>query len=207
MSVDTAFAYFIACCLLAISPGPDNLYVMSQSIRQGVRIGFALILGLCSGLVLHTAVVAFGAVELIERHPVAYQVIRYFGAGYLIYLAYLLFMAPAITHDEETPQHDRLTPLSAYGRGVIMNLSNPKVIIFFLSLSQPFVNPAASLRPQYLLMGLLFILATALVFGAISVFASHLGQRLKRSATAQVVFNRLCALILAGLAIYLLFSS
>lgn len=205
MTLSSALSFFMAAALLALLPGPDNLYVMAQSMRQGWRIGFMLILGLCSGLVVHTGIVAVGASELIYRYHLVYQAINVFGACYLVYLAYLLFNAGVVT---QTPAGgDMLRSRQAYWRGVLMNLSNPKVILFFLSFTQPFIQVEnGQLGRQYAQLAILMIVATLLVFGAISVFADRLGPCLKQSARAQIIFNRISASVLFVLAGYLLIN-
>lgn len=203
MTFATALSFFFAASLMALLPGPDNLYVMAQSLRQGWRIGFMLILGLCSGLVVHTGIVAFGATELVARYHWFYLLINIFGGCYLLYLAYLLFNAGPITQTQQSS--DMLKPAQAYRRGVIMNLSNPKVIIFFLSFSQPFIDvQRGNVSLQYVQLAILMIIATMLVFGTISVFADNLGANLKKSARAQRIFNRVSACILCLLALSLL---
>lgn len=203
MTFASALSFFFAASLMALLPGPDNLYVMAQSLRQGWRIGFMLILGLCSGLVVHTGVVAFGATELLVRYHWFYLLINIFGACYLLYLAYLLFNAGPITQTQKST--DMLKPAQAYRRGVIMNLSNPKVIIFFLSFTQPFIKvEQGNITLQYVQLAVLMIVSTMLVFGTISVFADSLGANLKKSARAQLIFNRVSASILFILALSLL---
>lgn len=205
MTFATALSFFLTASLLALLPGPDNLYVMAQSLRQGWRIGFMLILGLCSGLVVHTGIVALGLTELIQRYESVFLLINVFGACYLLYLAYLLFNAGPVTSTQSG--NDMLTPRQAYVRGVIMNLSNPKVILFFLSFSQPFIQiERGNITLQYTQLAILMIAATMLVFGAISVFTGYLGPWLKRSARAQVRFNKISALILFALAAYLVIT-
>ncbi|MDO5666816.1 MAG: LysE family translocator [Alcaligenaceae bacterium] len=205
MSFASALSFFLAAALLALLPGPDNLYVMAQSLRQGWRIGFMLILGLCSGLLVHTGIVAVGATELIYRYHVIYLLINIFGACYLLYLSYLLFKAGAVTQTQKST--DMLKPRQAYLRGVLMNLSNPKVILFFLSFTQPFIQvDRGNISLQYVQLAILMIVATMLVFGSISVFADSLGPWLKKSARAQIVFNRVSASILFILAAYLLIN-
>lgn len=203
MSFASALSFFFAAALLALLPGPDNLYVMAQSLRQGWRIGFMLILGLCSGLVVHTGIVALGATELIYRYHFIYLLINIFGACYLFYLSYLLFGAGTVTQTQASK--DMLKPRQAYLRGVIMNLSNPKVILFFLSFTQPFIQvERGNITWQYVQLAILMIAATMLVFGAISVFADSLSPWLRKSAHAQKMFNRISAIILFILAAFVL---
>ena len=111
MTFASALSFFFAASLMALLPGPDNLYVMAQSLRQGWRIGFMLILGLCSGLVVHTGVVAFGATELLVRYHWFYLLINIFGACYLLYLAYLLFNAGPITQTQKSGDNPKQNQL------------------------------------------------------------------------------------------------
>ncbi len=196
------FMFFTTSVLLALSPGPDNLFVMTQAVRQGRKAGLLVTLGLCTGLLFHTAAVTFGLVELFKASAVAFNALKFAGAGYLLYLAWQAFRAGVDTGP--TTAADRLDSAALYRRGIIMNITNPKVSIFFLAFLPQFADPArGNLSAQILLLGGVFIIATIIVFGAISFMAGVFGERFRRSAFAQKVLNRTAAGIFAGLALKL----
>lgn len=92
---DTAFAFLAASVLLGLSPGPDNVFVLTQSALRGVRAGLFVTLGLCTGLIVHTMLVAFGVAALFQASDLAFNALKIAGAGYLLYLAWQAFRAPA----------------------------------------------------------------------------------------------------------------
>ena len=193
--------FFTTSVLLALSPGPDNLFVMTQAAQQGRKAGLFVTLGLCTGLLFHTTAVTFGLAALFKASAAAFTVLKCTGAGYLLYLAWGAFRAGTAT-GPMTAEH--LDSAVLYRRGIIMNITNPKVSIFFLAFLPQFADPAnGPLSLQLVMLGVVFILATIIVFGAISLLAGFFGEHFRKSARAQKVLNRAAAGIFAGLAIKL----
>ena len=194
--------FFTTSVLLALSPGPDNLFVMTQATQQGRKAGLLVTLGLCTGLLAHTAAVTFGLAALFKASATAFTFLKFTGAGYLLYLAVLSFRAGAKTGPLATADH--LSSAVLYRRGIIMNITNPKVSIFFLAFLPQFADPSKDhLSMQFLLLGGVFMIATMIVFGAISILAGVFGEQFRKSAFAQKVLNRAAAGIFAGLALKL----
>ncbi|MEE1653098.1 LysE family translocator [Brachymonas sp. G13] len=205
LPLETALSFFGIAVLLSLSPGPDNVFVMTLSALRGVRAGLWVVLGLCSGLIVHTLAVAFGVAALLAASSTAFTVLKLLGAAYLLYLAWGAWNAPAMTADSPVPPP--MTPLQAWMRGVLMNLSNPKVVLFFLAFLPQFADPKhGSVALQTVWLGLLFILAAWLTFSALAMLAGSAGQRLRESARAQRWLNRGASLVFAGMAIKLLLS-
>ena len=194
--------FFTTSVLLALSPGPDNLFVMTQAAQQGRKAGLMVTLGLCTGLLFHTAAVTFGLAALFKASATAFIVLKFTGAGYLLYLAVLSFRAE--TETGPTAAADHLSSAALYRRGIIMNITNPKVSIFFLAFLPQFADPTRGhLSAQFLLLGGIFMVATLIIFGAISLLAGVFGEQFRKSAFAQKVLNRAAAGIFAGLALKL----
>lgn len=208
-AVETLTAFFGVAVLLGLSPGPDNVFVLMQSAQNGWRAGMAVVAGLCAGLVVHTAAVALGLAAVFASSPLAFTVLKGCGAAYLAWLAWQAWRAPVAlaTHPSGQPPAAPLRSRALWrmaGRGAIMNLSNPKVLIFFLAFLPQFTDPARdSLTLQTMVLGCVFMLATLLVFGAIACFSGVFGALLQRSARAQQRLNRLTALVFVGLAVRL----
>lgn len=198
----TLFMFFTTSVLLALSPGPDNLFVMSQAAQHGRKAGLLVTLGLCTGLLFHTSAVAFGLAALFQTSATAFAMLKFTGAAYLLFLAWKSYHAGAITGTEVATDHQNLFAL--YCRGIIMNITNPKVSIFFLAFLPQFADlSSGSLTPQLLLLGGIFVIATIVVFGLISILAGAFGGHFRKSAFAQKVLNRAAAGIFAGLALKL----
>lgn len=208
LSPDVAIGFFGIAVLLALSPGPDNLFVITLSALRGVRAGLWVVLGLCSGLIVHTLAVAWGVAALFAASATAFTVLKLLGAAYLLYLAWGAWNALAsVVDDSGGPSVPDMTPMQAWLRGVIMNLTNPKVILFFLAFLPQFSNPArGSVAVQTFLLGLIFILAAGLTFSTLALLAGSIGRKLQRSASAQTWLNRSASVVFAGLALKLLVS-
>ena len=195
-----------ASLVLAVAPGPDNLFVLAQSAVYGVRAGLTVVLGLCTGLVVQTICAACGVAAVVAAMPALFWGIRIAGACYLIYLAWM-----AWTHavsDSEGPQGTALTGMALWRRGVIMNITNPKVQIFFLAFLPPFVKPGTEgldLIIQMLIQGVTFIGATLIVFSAVAWGAGALADR-TRSPRFQLWLNRTSAVIFLMLAVFTVLS-
>ncbi|MFZ6693790.1 LysE family translocator [Undibacterium sp. SXout20W] len=205
LSFQTALTFFGVSILLGLSPGPDNVFVLMQSATQGRKAGMLVVLGLCTGLVVHTIAIALGLAAVFAASAMAFLVLKLFGAAYLAYLAWGAWRAPvsADTSINASP----LRPRDLYLRGIIMNLTNPKVVFFFLAFLPQFVSAErGSVAFQFVELGCLFILATIVAFGSISYFAATVGQRLRGSAKAQRWMNRTAAIVFTGLALKLALS-
>ena len=197
--------FFMTSILLGLAPGPDNLFVMAQSAQHGRKAGLLVTIGLCTGLLVHTSAVAFGLAAIFQASAVAFTVLKFVGAAYLLYLAWQAFRSSA--SDEGAALVGGVNVRRLYVRGIIMNVTNPKVSIFFLAFLPQFTDPAQGpIAPQVLLLGGLFIVATILVFGSISVLAGTMGSRFRRSAVAQKALNWIAGSIFAGLAVKLVIS-
>lgn len=200
---NTQLLFLTTALLLALAPGPDNLFVMAQAAQHGARAGLLVTAGLCTGLLVHTAAVALGLAALFAASTFAFTALTCTGAAYLLYLAWQGWRASS---SGLLPATYPSSSAKLYRRGVLMNLANPKVSIFFLAFLPQFADPVRGpLAPQLLLLGALFILATIVVFGALSLIAGHFGDRLRRLPAAQRWINRVAALLFLALALRLVF--
>ena len=204
--LDTLITFASASVLLALAPGPDNIFVLTQSALRGRAAGLLVTLWLCTGVLVHTTAVAFGVAVIFQVSAVAFTMLKLFGAGYLLYLAWHAFRASSEVITAGHP--DSLTPARLYRRGIIMNVTNPKVSIFFLAFLPQFADPVrGSLTLQMLLLGVVFIASTILIFGGIALMAGSIGQWLNRSPKTQVVMNRIAGTVFVGLALKLATTS
>jgi threonine/homoserine/homoserine lactone efflux protein len=199
---NTLLTFITASTVLAFAPGPDNIFVLTQSIVSGKSAGIKITLGLCTGLIVHTSIVTFGVAAIFQTSLIAFNILKYIGAVYLLYLSWKAFKASS--SDITINKNNKLSSWRLYRRGIIMNVTNPKVSIFFMAFLPQFANPLrGSITIQLLLLGFMFIIVTFVVFGLISLLAGFIGQWLMKTKKAERILNIMAGSIFAGLAIKL----
>lgn len=192
--------------MLTLMPGPDILFVIAQSITHSRRDGIAVALGLCTGLVVHTTAAAWGVSALLYHSSVAFQALKWAGALYLFVLAFQALREAGETGVSMEPSLRRRTFAALYRRGILMNLLNPKVSLFFLALFPQFVSPEAGPASlQMLTLGAVFIAQALLVFTIVSMIAHRIGRNALNSVTTAKWINRTKAGIYALLGARLVF--
>jgi len=179
--LETLSAFIFATAILAISPGPDNIFVLTQSIVNGKKYGIATVFGLMTGCLVHTTFVAFGVSTLIEQQPLFFIGIKIFGASYLLYLAYQVYKSDVkITFSTEQVLQKKTIKL--FKKGFLMNVLNPKVTIFFLAFFPQFLfSKQLSHLVQFYILGLLFVLVSFFVFGMIALMGGQISAAISKS--------------------------
>lgn len=202
IDLETMLSFLTAAVVLAFAPGPDNIFVLTQSAQRGAKAGISVTFGLATGLIFHTALVVLGVAALLAVSPAALWGLKLAGAGYLLYLAWGAYHAmPAALNSEELS----LSGFAYFRRGIVMNTTNPKVSIFFLAFLPQFVNPdRADPSGQVMQLALLFALVTIVVFSLIAVASGWIGRKLFASIRGQMIMNRVTAIVFTGLAVRLL---
>ncbi|MFO1032556.1 MAG: LysE family translocator [Hyphomicrobiales bacterium] len=202
LPLDTILAFVTAATLLALTPGPDNLFVLTQSALHGRMTGIFVTIGLCLGLIVHTSAVAFGVAVIFQTSMLAFTALKVLGAAYLLYLAFKAFRATPETLAAASGVKKPAWQMVA--RGIVMNVTNPKVAIFFLAFLPQFTDPArGSIALQMLMLGGLFMASAFVTFSLIAILAGSLSRWLRASPMGQVWLNRVAGLVFAGLALKL----
>jgi threonine/homoserine/homoserine lactone efflux protein len=171
----------IATSVLAISPGPDNIYVLMQSIVNGKKYGLATVAGLISGCLVHTTLVAFGVSAVIKESDTLFFIIKLLGVFYLLFLAVKVYKSSSELSliSENIPKKSLL---QLFKQGFIMNVLNPKVSIFFLAFFPGFLfSDILSTTVQFYTLGLLFMLVSAIIFSTIAVLAGSISDAIKQN--------------------------
>jgi len=196
---ETIVTFIGAATLLAWVPGPDNLFVLTQSALHGSKVGIFVTLGLCTGLVVHSVAVSLGVAAIFQTSQLAFTALKVIGAGYLLYLAYRAFRAKP---EPLTGEGGKPKPLwRMYTRGIVMNVTNPKVAIFFLAFLPQFTSPTGgNLVLQMLMLGAIFIVCAFVSFAIISLLAGSLSRWLRHSNRGQILLNRAAGIVFVGLA-------
>lgn len=206
MGIDQLIIFAGASLVLAMTPGPDTILLVSRSLTQGKRAAYASLLGITGGLSIHAGLVATGLSGLLLYMPLLYDFVRYAGALYLFYLAWQSFFAPP-----RTESGGGLLPLSGFWpfwrQGFLTNLLNPKVALFYLALFPQFIQQDG--WPIFLQIGLLHLifLTIGCSWNSLVIFAAGwMGKHLAAHSLSRRFGNWLLGTVFAALAMRLVFA-
>ena len=202
MSMEPWLAFFAACWVISRSPGAGAIGSMSSGLQYGFWRGYWNALGLQIGLIVQIAIIAAGVGAILAASATAFQVIKWFGVGYLVYLAYKQWRALPMDMSEESGVRPIGKPLSLVFRGFLVNVSNPKALVFMLAVLPQFINPHEALLPQYLAITVTMISVDLLVMAGYTGLASRV-LRLLRTPKQQKRLNRTFAGLFLGAATFL----
>lgn len=167
------WGFISAAVLLTLLPGPDILFVITQAITRGKKAGVVFAAGLCTGLIAHVAAVSLGISVLLMSSPLAFTILKFTGAAYLLYLGIKAFLTRRQSHFDLSVSGAVSGKL--YRKGILMNVLNPKVILFFLAFFPQFVDKSVENPiPQILVLGLIFMLQAFLIFSVVAILADRL---------------------------------
>lgn len=192
MTLETIISFFLTSLALTISPGPDIMYVLSTSLAKGKQFGIATAIGLSSGLLFHTTLLAFGISTLIVAIPWLFIAIKVFGTLYLLRIIYLLYKAPieSIKVNVDHAPISRSNVFQQVQQGLIMNILNPKIMLFFLSLFPSFLHPElGNIKMQVYTLGSIFMLQALIVFCLIAVLSGYVSKFLIKNKYVQGYMN------------------
>jgi homoserine/homoserine lactone efflux protein len=200
MAIETWMGFFLACWIISLSPGAGAIASMSSGLRHGFRRGYWNVIGLQLGLALQIAVVAAGVGALLTTSALAFSVIKWFGVGYLVYLAWRQWRSAPSEMTATTSQASG-RPSALLVRGFLVNASNPKAIVFMLAVLPQFVDPHLALLPQYLLMGTTMITIDLLVMAGYTGLAITLLRYLRTPRQQRLVNRTFASLFIAAAAL------
>lgn len=204
MNLEILISFVLATLALSLSPGPDNIFVLTQSIVNGKKYGFATVLGLMTGCIIHTTLVAFGVSAIIKENESLFFIIKLFGAAYLVYLAFQVYISKAeimISTDHVVKK----STMQLFKTGFLMNVLNPKVTIFFLAFFPRFLfSDELSTVIQFYILGGLFIVTSFVIFSSIAFLGGTLSEYLKRHEKIGLYLKWMQIIVFIAIAIFIL---
>ncbi|MDR2081759.1 MAG: LysE family translocator [Campylobacteraceae bacterium] len=205
---ETFWSFLAASIMLALAPGPDIIFVITQGITRGAKAAVTLAFGLSSGVIVHTALAALGVSVIFKTSETAFFILKTAGALYLFYLAYQAFIhRNELVRAEAEKNRKNLSAKKLFARGFFMNVLNPKVILFFLSLFPQFVKEENGfVALQMAQLGLIFMLSALAVFIFVGAFAGKASSALMQNPKFAKIANTVTACIFAAIAVKLIFS-
>jgi threonine/homoserine/homoserine lactone efflux protein len=199
--IETLFSFSLATAVLAISPGPDNIFVLTQSIVNGKKYGFATVFGLMTGCIIHTTLVAFGVSAIINNHENLFFLLKVFGASYLLFLAYKVSQSDAeIVFSTENIHKKSI--LQLFKTGFLMNFLNPKVTIFFLAFFPQFLfSRELSTVIQFYILGVIFIFISFIIFGSIAFLCGKISDYMLQNKQTGLILKWAQIFVFVGIAL------
>lgn len=200
--------FFTAALALNLSPGPDLMYVLSRTVAQGTRVGLASAAGVSTGALVHVAAASVGLSALLATSAAAFSVVKYVGAAYLVYLGVQALRSKGSALQTSSERKTAVVkPWQAFRQGVLVDVLNPKVAIFFMAFLPQFVRPGhGSASLQLLQLGVLVIVVAVAVDSTFVCVAARTTEYLRRRPRASVWLDRLLGSLFIGLGIRLAFS-
>ncbi len=200
--------FFSAAFALNVAPGPDLIYILTKTIANGKRVGVASALGVCTGALFHILAAAAGLSAILVSSAFAFTLVKYIGAGYLLYLAWQSFRSAGTSLNVDGQGQSAESPRAAFRQGVLVDILNPKVAIFFMAFLPQFVREGHGAVPLQLISLGLLVVAVAIVVEVIYVLcASRLTARVRKSPRLSVWLDRAVGTIFVALGLKLAVSS
>ena len=196
--------FLTAALSLNLTPGNDMMYALGQSLKGGARSGISASLGIAGGSLIHLGFVALGVAVILAQHPLLFDLIRYAGACYLIWIAYTTLTSPmsALAHDVT-----QRSTFAAFREGVLVNLFNPKIIVFMFAFLPPFIRPEnGSPLLQLFILGMIFNVGGTVINCVVALFAGKIGAALSTNLNFRRWFSRISAGLFVLLAARLVFE-
>ena len=201
--IESLISFSIATLFLALTPGPDNLYVIAQSLANGTKSGIATTIGLISGCIVHTSLLAFGVSAIIATSEIIFYGLKIIGACYLLFLAYKVFRSNS--HVDLKNNISKKTYLQLFKQGVIMNLVNPKILIFFLAFFPGFLwDEFQNTIYQFYVLGILFMTISFFVFSSLAILAGYISTALNENKNISILLKWIQVIVFIGITIFIL---
>lgn len=203
MSISEILSFVIASTILAFTPGPDIIFVIVTSLGQGFKTSFKFILGLTTGIILHTTLIVVGVSTLISHSLYGFIVLKSFAILYLLWLAFLTF----IHRNEHIHLKSQKTKSNYFIRGFIMNVSNPKILLFFLAFFPQFAFlDQEGYQFRLVLLGLIFMLVTLMAFSLVAWLSAKSSKKFIENQKFSLYINYLAILVFVSVAILLIIN-
>ena len=210
--IENYLGFVLAAILLNLTPGTDSMYIITRSISQGQSAGLYSVLGITTGSLIHTLLASLGLSVLLASSPTAFMLVKYLGAGYLCYLGFKMLtnkesslITSSLPKDKDMIGQNKVDGWQIYQQGVLTNVFNPKVALFFIAFFPQFIdaNYAYSML-SFLILGLTFATTGFIWCSCLALLAARFSTRLRENPSIEAVLNKISGLVFVGLGIKLL---
>ena len=210
--IENYLGFILTGILLNITPGSDTMYIITRSVSQGKKAGLYSVLGIVSGILVHTVLAALGLSIILANSPLAFTIVKYIGASYLCYLGFKMLInrsesviADNLPNTEKLTQAKTLNYKQIYRQGVLTNTFNPKVALFFIAFFPQFIDPSyAHSTLSFLILGLIFALTGLIWCLCLALLASRFSEKLRENPAIESMLNKFSGVVFIGSGIKLL---
>ncbi len=210
--IENYLGFILAAILLNLTPGTDSMYIITRSISQGQTAGFYSVLGITSGVLVHTLLAALGLSVLLANSPIAFMIVKYIGAAYLCYLGLKMLLsknsnsiANNLSKDQDVTSQKTVDGWQIYKQGVLTNTFNPKVALFFLAFFPQFIDASYAYGMlSFLMLGLTFATTGFIWCLCLAMLASKFSKKLRENPKIEFMMNKISGVVFMGLGIKLL---
>jgi len=210
--IENYLGFILAAILLNLTPGTDSMYIITRSVSQGQTAGFYSVLGITSGILVHTLLAALGLSVLLANSPTAFMIVKYIGASYLCYLGFKMLtskhsnsIANNLSKDQDEPRQKAIDGWQIYKQGVLTNVFNPKVALFFLAFFPQFIDASYAYGMlSFLMLGLTFATTGFIWCLCLALLASKFSKKLRENPKIESMMNKISGVVFMGLGIKLL---
>ena len=210
--IENYLGFILAAILLNLTPGTDSMYIITRSISQGQTAGFYSVLGITSGILVHTLLAALGLSVLLANSPTAFMIVKYIGASYLCYLGFKMLtsknsnsIANNLSKDQNVTSQKAVDGWQIYKQGVLTNTFNPKVALFFLAFFPQFIDASYAYGMlSFLMLGLTFATTGFIWCLCLAMLASKFSKKLRENPKIESMMNKISGVVFMGLGIKLL---
>ena len=210
--IENYLGFILAAMLLNLTPGTDSMYIITRSISQGQTAGFYSVLGITSGILVHTLLAALGLSVLLANSPTAFMIVKYIGASYLCYLGFKMLtsknsnsIANSLSKDKGVTSQKAIDGWQIYKQGVLTNVFNPKVALFFLAFFPQFIDTSYAYGMlSFLMLGLTFATTGFIWCLCLALLAARFSTRLRENPSIETMLNKISGVVFIGLGIKLL---
>jgi RhtB (resistance to homoserine/threonine) family protein len=202
--IDHYFAFLLSGIILNLTPGTDTIYILSRSISQGRNAGVASVLGIGTGTLIHTTCAAFGLSIILAKSAILFNVIKYLGVAYLIYLGIRMISQKESIFENRQLPNDFVSFRNIYCQGVLTNVLNPKVALFFISFLPQFIDTSIAHGPvPFLILGITFFITGTIWCLVLAFSASMITHQLRTHSAVSKIMQKCCGGLFIGLGLKL----
>ena len=210
--IENYLGFILAAILLNLTPGTDSMYIITRSMAQGQTAGFYSVLGITSGILVHTLLASLGLSVLLANSPTAFMLVKYIGASYLCYLGLKMLLSKSsnsianhLSKDKHVISQKAVDGWQIYKQGVLTNVFNPKVALFFLAFFPQFIDASYAYGMlSFLMLGLTFAVTGFVWCLCLALLAARFSTRLRENPSIETMLNKISGVVFIGLGIRLL---
>ena len=210
--IENYLGFILAAVLLNLTPGTDSMYIITRSVSQGQTAGLYSVLGITTGSLIHTLLASLGLSVLLASSPTAFMLVKYLGAGYLCYLGFKMLtskqtssIASSLPKDKGAISQPKVDSWQTYKQGVLTNVFNPKVALFFIAFFPQFIDSSYAYGMlSFLILGLTFATTSLIWCSCLALLAARFSKKLRENPSIEAVLNKISGVVFMGLGIKLL---